>query len=277
MTDPNLLNAIFPTLPAWAVMWTLAVGMFSVFKLLTWVTAGGRMTAAASAAYLCGWPGLDPAPFRRSAPRSGHSARLTELLWAWGKTLFGAALIWVGVRLVPAEWTIAAVGVGVVGLGFLLHFGGFHVLALLWRTAGYDVQLLMDAPHRATSLTEFWSRRWNAAFRDLSHRFILRPLLPRLGLAGATLAVFLFSGVVHDVVISIPAQGGYGLPTLYFLLQAIGLFGQRTHLVRGWGWNRGARGWVTTAVFVLVPLPLLFHEPFLTRVVLPFLAAIGAY
>ena len=124
----------------------------------------------------------------------------------------------------------------------------------------------MRWPVAATSLGDFWGRRWNTAFRDLTHRFLFRPLAARLGPRAGLAAGFAFSGVVHDIVISVPAGGGYGGPTLYFALQGLGLLVER----RMW------RGRAFTAVVVVGPAWALFHPPFVLNVVVPFLAAIGA-
>jgi hypothetical protein len=78
-------------------------------------------------------------------------------------------------------------------------------------------------------------------------------------------------------VISLPARGGYGLPTLYFLIQFAALSIQRSHLTRVAGFSRGVVGRIYTFVFIVAPLPLLFHAPFLRRVILPFARAIGAF
>jgi alginate O-acetyltransferase complex protein AlgI len=88
--------------------------------------------------------------------------------------------------------------------------------------------------------------------------------------------VFLFSGVIHEAGISIPARGGYGLPMLYFLLQGCLLliqnsqFGKRLELARGW------RGRAFTLLTVFAPLALLFPPPFVYRVVVPMLQACGS-
>jgi hypothetical protein len=120
----------------------------------------------------------------------------------------------------------------------------------------------------------FWGRRWNTAFRDLAHQIIYQPLARRWGARRAMAAVFLFSGVLHDVAISLPARAGYGLPTLYFLVQAMGVEIERSRFGRRWRLRGGLRGWFFTAMFVLGPACLLFHPPFLRKVVIPFLNVI---
>jgi alginate O-acetyltransferase complex protein AlgI len=224
--------------------------------------------------YLCAWPGLDPAPF---LVRKGASFPLAV---DW---LSGLACMLLGIWLAgPAragfesEHPMLSGALGMAAIVLVLHFGLFRLLAALWRTAGYHVRPIMDAPLMATSLVEFWSRRWNLAFRDLSRQLVLRPLAPRIGAAGAMWCVFLFSGVVHDLVITVPAGGGYGGPTLYFLIQATGVALQRSATAKRWRLDTGLRGWLLTAAFIVGPVRLLFPSEFLTRVIVPFLDALGA-
>jgi alginate O-acetyltransferase complex protein AlgI len=162
------------------------------------------------------------------------------------------------------------------GLIFLLHFGSFHLLSCAWRSAGVDARPLMDWPVRSKSLAEFWGRRWNTAFRDLTHRFLFGPLARRLGPRAGLAAGFLFSWVVHDLVISVPAGGGYGWPTLYFVVQGLGLLVERSAAGRTVGLGRGWRGWLFAMVVVAAPAYGLFHPPFVLNVVVPFLDVIGA-
>jgi hypothetical protein len=162
------------------------------------------------------------------------------------------------------------------GLVFVLHFGAFHLVSCAWRAAGVDAKPLMDWPIRSTSLAEFWGRRWNTAFRDLAHRFVFRPLAARLGPRAGLAAGFLFSGVVHDLVISVPAGGGYGWPTLYFAAQGLGHLAERSRAGRAVGLGRGWRGRLFTAAVVAGPAYGLFHPPFVLNVVVPFLGVIGA-
>lgn len=61
-----------------------------------------------------------------------------------------------------------------VGIVFLLHFGTFHLAALFWRSRGRDVKPIMNAPIMATSVTEFWSRRWESGFSRLCVAVFIR-------------------------------------------------------------------------------------------------------
>jgi alginate O-acetyltransferase complex protein AlgI len=134
----------------------------------------------------------------------------------------------------------------------------------------------MRNPLRSSSLAEFWGRRWNTAFHELATRFTFRPLQPTVGRTAATLLVFLVSGLIHELVISVPAHGGYGLPTGYFVLQGLGVAGERTRVGRRLGLGRGWRGWSFTVLFTAGPAYWLFPPPFVRHVMLPTLAVIGA-
>jgi D-alanyl-lipoteichoic acid acyltransferase DltB (MBOAT superfamily) len=162
------------------------------------------------------------------------------------------------------------------GVVLLLHFGAFHLLSLGWRTVGVNAAPVMQTPLRSHSLAEFWGRRWNTAFHELATRFTFRPLRRMVGGPRATVLVFLLSGLIHELVISVPAHGGYGLPTGYFLLQGLGVAGERTRLGRRIGLARGTRGWLFTFAVAAAPAFWLFPPSFVRRVILPMLAFIGA-
>jgi hypothetical protein len=264
--------------PPWAVMWTLAFTIFCGCKWLTWRrTPVDGVPPWRHAAYLLLWPGLDPAAFL--GPRSSSAARRPasrEWLFAVVKLLIGLSLLYGVVRWVPTEYPYLTGWVGMVGTIMVLHFGSFHLLSYFWRSVGMNARPLMHAPLTSVSLGEFWGRRWNTAFRDLTHRFLFRPLTARLGARGAVLAGFVFSGIVHDVVISVPAGGGYGGPSLFFMLQALGILAERSRAGKQIGLGKGWRGGLFAMLLLVLPAPLLFHPPFVERIVVPFLGAIGA-
>ena len=159
-----------------------------------------------------------------------------------------------------------------VGMILMLHFGLFALLSIGWRTLRVDAQPIMDAPLRSTSVAEFWGRRWNGAFNDLALGLVFRPMARRVGATAATLSAFGVSGLVHELVISLPAGGGYGLPTGYFLLQGLAVLAQRrSTTLRG-----NLSGWLFTMIVVAAPAFWLFHPPFVQRVILPFMQVIRA-
>ncbi len=263
------LTLAFRSLVApWAFMWLLVAALLFAFKAMTWVASGERRGRRALGYFLF-WPGLDPSPFLGDGPTRGTEP--PDSMWsdlARGVVALaagGVALWLVTPRLgnpYIAAWS------GMVGIVLMLHFGVLHLLAIAWRLRGIAVTPLMDRPLSATSVTDFWSRRWNLAFRDFAHRFVFRPLRRSAGPRPALVAVYLFSGIAHEIVISLPARGGWGLPTLYFAIQAAATLGERRLAAR----NRRSLFFLATAL----PVPLLFHPSFLGNVIAPFLAAIGA-
>jgi hypothetical protein len=200
----------------------------------------------------------------------------TAWLWATFETILGAILLWVVARSIPQGEPLLRGWVGMFGLILLLHFGTFQIVALFWRSVGIQAEPIMSAPLRSTSLGESWGKRWNLGFRQLAHELIFAPSYRRLGVDMAGFLVFAVSGLLHDLVISLPARGGYGLPTLYFLLQGAGMTVERSRLGKRLGLGHGTRGWCFMMVFLTVPGFGLFHPWFVMRVILPFMRAIHA-
>jgi len=265
-------------LPPWGIMWAFGFAIFGGFKWLTWWRAralAGGAGIGRSLGYLLLWPGMHAQTFLTDRVRPPKPTRIP---WACavGKTTLGAVLVWGVARQVPADYPLLTGWIGLVGMVLLLHFGAFHIAALAWQAAGVEARPLMRSPALPTSLSDFWSNRWNLAFRQLAHDLVLRPLHRRLGVAGAGLAAFVASGLAHDLVISFPDGAGYGLPTAYFVLQGLGVLFERSRLGRGLGLARGLRGWVFAAVVTAGPAYWLFHPAFITGVILPFMRAVGA-
>jgi len=154
----------------------------------------------------------------------------------------------------------------------MLHFGTFHLLALVLQACGFNARPNMQSPLLARSLADFWGRRWNSAFNVLAERYGFRPLAPRIGPRAALAVVFLASGLLHEAVITLPAGAGYGLPTAYFALQAIGIFIERFSLIRRRVWLNRLFAWGV----IVAPLGWLFPPVFIQNVILPMLHAIGA-
>lgn len=263
-------------LPAWAFMWTLSITIFLGLKWLTWRKIRDVVPHDIwrSAAYLFAWPGMDAESFLDSTLQV-PSPSGSDWCWAMFKTALGAILFWAIARLFSGEPLLQG-WIGMFGLILLLHFGGFELIALTWRGLGVAAKPIMSGPLRSTSLAEFWGKRWNLGFRQLSYDLIFRPLQKSWGAPAASFLVFAASGLVHDLVISVPARGGYGLPTGYFVLQGVGVTIERSEFAKRIGLREGLRGWVFTVVIVAGPAFWLFHPPFVLNVILPFMKAVHA-
>ncbi|MCA9114491.1 MAG: membrane bound O-acyl transferase family-domain-containing protein, partial [Planctomycetaceae bacterium] len=228
--------------------------------------------------FATGWPGMRPSTF---ADVPGPPRRVRSLLYQ------GLVNLLAGVVLSLLAWNVIQQSAGSVpspgrllvasallmpGLSLILHFGLFNLLAGLWRRIGGDCHALFRAPLRSTSLTEFWGRRWNLAFSEMTALTVYRPLRRLTGNRLASIVAFLFSGVLHELAISLPVRQGYGLPTLYFVLHAIAMQIEKVLADCGKPINSSrlaGRCW--TAVWLVLPLPLLFHVPFLRGCLWPLL------
>lgn len=262
-------------LPAWGFMWLLAAAVFAGLKWQSWWETGSRLFNTRSIPYLLAWPGMDAKTFLDPPQRHSRLA-VYEWLAAMAKTLLGIALLWGLAHTIPPEYPLVRGWIGLFGLILLLHFGTFHLLALFWQLMGVNAQPIMDRPLASSSLSEFWGKRWNLGFRQLAFDIIFRPLHRRIGVVATSLLVFLASGLIHDLVISVPARGGYGLPTAYFLLQGIGVSVERSAFGKKAGLRDGITGWLFLFVVAAGPAFWLFHPPFVMRVILPFMHAIRA-
>ena len=109
-----------------------------------------------------------------------------------------------------------------------------------------------------------------STFSEMTAIAVYRPLAASVGRGPALLAGFALSGLLHEMAISVPVRAGFGLPLLYFLLHGILVLIEKAlaragHPLRGWP----GRAW---AFFWLVaPLSILFHQPFLAGVIWPFM------
>jgi predicted DCC family thiol-disulfide oxidoreductase YuxK len=276
---PLIALATKPFLPAWGFMWMMAFALFFGCKWLTLGTAirrKGRAGPFRALAYLIAWPGMAATRFLSSemAPHCSRSVALRTAVVAVVRILLGSVLLF-GVARGAANPLLAG-WIGMVGMILLLHFGFFKLLSLGWRALRVDAPPIMNAPLRSTSVSEFWGERWNAAFNDLALRLVFRPAVRVIGIAGATLLAFLVSGLVHEFVISLPANAGYGLPTGYFLIQGLGVLTERSSVGKWLGLRTCGRGWWFTMIVVAGPAYWLFHPPFVRQVIVPFMQAIGA-
>jgi alginate O-acetyltransferase complex protein AlgI len=260
-----------------AVIAALLLGMKCVVSIESRRAGEPSLAAWRWLAFAALWPGMRPGLF---ADLGGPA-----LKDAWSTVRSGLVHLGLGVALVVlAAFTwhtgrpllgndlacLVATLLLLPGLSLILHFGIFNVLAGLWRCLGVDTRPLFRAPLAAPSLGDFWGRRWNRAFSEMTAIGIYRPLTGVVGKGAATVVAFLTSGALHELAISVPVLAGLGGPTVYFLLHgALVLIERglerRGRAVVGWGW--WSHAWVLG--WLAVPLPILFHRPFLEGCVWP--------
>ncbi|MHB8634839.1 MAG: MBOAT family protein [Fimbriimonadaceae bacterium] len=248
------------TSPAWRLVASSVLFLY-VMKgvvLLAKPRAAVRETRLiAYALFFTAWPGMAIEGLQRRRPAQPEDVRY------FGR---GLLLLYLGAALVIADAVFhrqlnqyVAGWICLIGLLLGIHFGISEVLTAVVRYCGWPVDPLFRSPEQSRTLEEFWGQRWNLPFVEMDRRLFVRPLVRLLGPAGATAAIFGISGVFHEMALSYPAGGGWGLPLAYFALQAAGTWLQSRGKVR-------TRLW--TIAIILLPLPLLFHPAFIVR--LPF-------
>ncbi len=192
---------------------------------------------------------------------------LAQTVW------YGALQGWIG----DETRRLLVTGMLLLGLSLMIHFGLFNVLTGAWRYRGVRVSALFRAPLLSQSLAEFWGKRWNLAFSEMTAISVFRPVKKllaksRFGHAVATILSFIFSGLLHELAISVPVQSGFGLPMLYFALHAIGMQLERYIHQSKFNFLAGKlAGRLWTSIWVIAPLPILFHFAFLKGCVWPIL------
>ena len=198
-------------------------------------------------------PFPSPASVRRALPLSAGPRLIRRFLVALGPCIFAYWLYWKLLRGLPPVLLsyIGAIMLWMVSeaLGSLVPFLAMPSGRLLPLPHG-------SAPPLATSLSDFWGRRWNVWTSDWFRQVIFRPLQSRPVLA--LVLVFLASGILHEWVINVPlyvvtGKNCFGSMILYFLLQALGILIERRI------GHRGVRI-LLVWLFVFGAAPLLVNE-----------------
>jgi len=225
-------------------------------------------------AFAIGWMGMRAQPFEKLGS--------PPLPNAWPMIRFGLSRVIAGLILVfaahqvvllhlsPTLNYVAVTALLLIGLSLILHFGLLSISAGMWRLSGVNTYYLFKSPAKATSLNEFWSKRWNIAFSEMTSIAIFRPLINKTGPAVALMLAFAFSGLLHEVALSVPVNSGYGLPTLYFIIQGGLVLFEKVMISRRIMFLKNtAIAHIWTLFWVIVPMPLLFHTQFIKQVVWP--------
>ena len=225
--------------------------------------------------FLLAWPGMNRAEFlnRRTNRCAGASSNAP---WsAMGRIALGALILWGGLPMIADLSPLLRGWVAMFGLICLLHFGVLDLMAWACRAYRWNARPLMLQPLRSKTIAEFWGVRWNTAFTHLARHYIYLPTVRWIGPEPTMVVVFLASGLIHELVITLPAGGGYGLPTIYFMIQAAGMILEKRIFARK-GRNGGtALRRAFTMTILATPIGLLFPPVFIHNIILPMLQAFG--
>ena len=166
-------------------------GQLGVF-LLIWKIASllclppgawARFTPLRFLAY-CFWYGMQPRQFLKGEVTAA-GAPVPSVFGALLNALAGAALVWFVPHLLPAVTPrVVRFWIALVGFGFLTLFARLDVVTLIFRAMGFPVEKLMDCPIAATSLGDFWGRRWNRIVSGMLREVIFFPMSRWAGGAG---------------------------------------------------------------------------------------------
>jgi hypothetical protein len=269
----SALWTLVPGWPRWLVMTCIAFSILGVLKAATIYeycrTANHAPTTIEILCWFFTWPGLNAREFWSKPSTSQSAVRPADWFFAVGKTLLGIICITILAPGAVSYHPLVGGWMAMIGIVLTCHFGAFHLLALTWKSLGREVRPIMYQPLLATSVGDFWSHRWNLAFRDFANLFVMRPLARRWNGPVAMWGCFAFSGLVHELAISVPARAGYGWPLSYFLLQAVGVSCERLPWVRQIGLKSRWAAWLFAFLVIGPPAFFLFHPPFVTTVILP--------
>ncbi|XP_047066064.1 probable long-chain-alcohol O-fatty-acyltransferase 5 [Lolium rigidum] len=125
------------------------------------------------------------------------------------------------------------------------------VRTLIHGVLGMEMEPQVDRPYLASSLGDFWGRRWNLMVPAILRPSVYGPVRARFGVAAGVLVSFLVSGLMHEVIFYYMMwQPPSGDVTAFFVLHGA------CTAAEGW-WARHA-GWWRPPRVVAVPLTLAF-------------------
>ncbi|HVF36113.1 MAG TPA: MBOAT family protein [Candidatus Saccharimonadia bacterium] len=147
--------------------------------------------------------------------------------------------------------------------GIVLIVAMFEMLTALARIvtalAGLDAPALSDTPHRARSIAEFWSSRWNLVVGKVLRDRIFTPLAHR-GPVFAIWATFAVSAAFHAYLIGVALEAPAALASAaFFLVQPVLLGAERKLRIRHMP-EPARRAWTIGILALFSPL---FIEPVL--------------
>lgn len=132
---------------------------------------------------------------------------------------------------------------------------------LLFWLSPVAISSIHNHPLTSISLGEFWGRRWNFWVRDWLQDI---SQANRKNLVKKLLITFLASGLFHELLVNLPhflyfGEIFFGNMTLYFIIQALGLWVEKKLLFKAPAFV----GCIFLWAVVILPTPLFINRPLL--------------
>jgi hypothetical protein len=238
-----------------------------------------RLKSLQWSAFALGWFGMRPALFETFPAPSQRLPYATIAMRGISRIALGMVLVYLSAVIETTNTSIMIIAdlALLVGISFILHFGILNLSTAYWRWWGVNVKELFRSPYKSRSLNEFWGKRWNMAFSEMTTLIAYRPLKFKIGKTAAMIISFLLSGVLHEIAISLPVKAGYGLPMLYFALHGILMYTEEksAFVQKILASKILAHLWVLG--WLILPIHLLFHPAFMEGVLKPLRALLLGY
>jgi hypothetical protein len=265
----TLLSWKYPPLVRMITIVFLQLVSMKVVVMVETYSGENRLTLFQWIAFAIAWFGMRPSLFEQLPASSLPSANL--LIKGVSRIIIGILLLYGSQR--AEQVSLSAFFIPqlllLAGLSLILHFGILNLSTAVWRACGVNVSELFRAPYRSRSLKEFWGKRWNIAFSEMTALIAYRPLKAKIGVEQAVVLSFLFSGLLHEIAISLPVHAGYGFPMLYFVIHAVAmqLEAKSSFVKKIINHQTVSHLWVM--MFLILPMPLLFRPEFIQQVLIP--------
>lgn len=211
--------------------------------------------------YCFAWVGMNPEIFFKHRSTPDQSLLYRGLLFfVVGLSLFFLLKFGLNPDSIPEGFTYYVLSlVLLIALSQVLHFGLLNISAWGLQILKFPAYSLFRDPLRAESLRDFWGKRWNLAFTEMTSVAVYRPLSKKWSTTQAFLASFIFSGLLHEIALSLPVKTGYGFPLLYFAIQLMLVIIEEKVFKR-----KPGKVWVILGL--ILPLPILFHPAIMKAV-----------
>lgn len=211
--------------------------------------------------YCFAWVGMNPEIFFKQRAKPDRSLLYRGLLFLIsGLSILVVIKAVINPITIPEGLRYYALSLAIlVALSQILHFGLLNLNAWILQVIKFPAYSLFRAPLEAQSLRDFWGKRWNLAFTEMTSVAVYRPLSEKWTVTPAFVTSFLFSGLLHEVALSFPVNKGYGFPLLYFAVQLLLIVIEEKIF-------KGKPGKVWVMLGLILPLPILFHPAIMKAV-----------